>query len=260
MATYNKRGYKQPKPQEENTDNQVDQFEEVVVEDSKTAEVFDALDAKASVFEEFFAKNQKVIFGVVGAVAGLALIYGLYTKFVVEPKETEAASEMFQAQQYFDQAGNGFASDSLYNLALNGGEGKYGLLRIIDEFSGTNAANLAEFYAGLSYLNTGKYKEAITHLEKYKANDKITKPLALGAIGDAFIENGQKEEALKYYTKAISADDNEFTTPRFLFKAGTLSLDLGKKEEALKYFTKIKEQYPMSNEGVSIDGYIGLAQ
>lgn len=260
MATYNKRGYKQPKPQEENTDNQVDQFEEVVVEDSKTAEVFNTLDEKAGIFEDFFAKNQKVIFGVVGAVAGLALIYGLYTKFVVEPKETEAAGEMFQSQQFFDQAQNGFASDSLYNLALNGGEGKYGFLRIIDEYSGTNAANLAEYYAGLAYLNTGKFKEAIQHLGNYTAKDKVTKPLALGAIGDAFIENGQKQEALDYYIKAIAADENEFTTPRFLFKAGTLCLDLGKKEDALKYFTKIKEQYPMSNEGSSIDGYIGLAQ
>nr|WP_317631309.1 tetratricopeptide repeat protein [uncultured Flavobacterium sp.] len=260
MATYNKRGYKQPKPEEEKTENQVDQFEEVVVEEGSTTEVFETLDEKASIFQDFFVKNQKIIFGVVGAVAGLALIYGLYSKFVVEPKETEAAGEMFQAQQYFDQAGNGFAADSLYNLALNGGEGKYGLLRIIEDYSGTKAANLAQFYAGLSYLNTGKFKEAISHLEKYKAEDKITKPLALGAIGDAFVENGQKEQALDYYTKAINADKNEFTTPRFLFKAANLSIELGKKADALKYFTQIKEQYPMANEAANIDGYIGLAQ
>jgi tetratricopeptide (TPR) repeat protein len=260
MATYNKRGYKQPKPQDENTENQVDQFEEVVTDNSTTAEIFNTLDEKAGKFEGFVAKNQKLIFGVVGAFAGIALIYGLYTKFVAEPKETEAANEMFQAQQYFTQAGQGFAADSLYNLALNGGEGKYGLLRIIEDYSGTEAANLAQYYAGLSYLNTGKFKEAITHLEKYKANDKITKPLALGAIGDAFVENDQKEEGLAYYIKAYKADNNEFTTPRFLFKAGTLALDLGKKEEALKYFTDIKEQYSTSIEASNVEGYIGLAQ
>jgi len=260
MATYNKRGYKQPKPEDENTENQENQFEEVVADKSATAEIFNSLDDKAGRIEGFVIKNQKIIFGVVGAVAGIALIYTLYSKFVAEPKETEAANEMFQAQQYFTQAGQGFAADSLYNLALNGGEGKYGLLRIIEDYSGTEAANLAQYYAGLSYLNTGKFKDAITHLEKYKANDKITKPLALGAIGDAFVENNQKEEALAYYIKAYSADNNEFTKPRFLFKAGTLSLDLGKKTEALKYFTEIKEQFPTSIEGANIEGYIGLAQ
>jgi len=260
MATYNKRGFKQPKPENENTENQVDQFEEVGAGASTTAEIFNTLDDKAGRIEGFVAKNQKLIFGVVGAFAGLALVYGLYFKFVAEPNQKEAANEMFQAQQFFAQAEQGFASDSLFNLALNGGEGKYGFLRIIEDYSGTDAANLAQYYAGLAYLNTGKFKEAIAHLEKYKADDKVTKPLALGAIGDAFIENNQKPEALAYYIKAFKADNNDFTTPRFLFKAGTLCLDLGKKEEALKYFTNIKEQYATSIEGANIDAYIGLAQ
>ncbi|UYW01660.1 hypothetical protein K5I29_01670 [Flavobacterium agricola] len=259
MATYNKRGYKQPKPEDENTENQVNQFDEVVADGSATAEIFNTLDDKAGRIEGFVAKNQKLIFGVVGAFAGIALVYGLYFKFVAEPNDKEAANEMFQAQQYFTQAEQGFVADSLYNLALNGGEGKYGFLRIMQDYSGTEAANLAQYYAGLAYLNTGKYKEAIAHLEKYKANDNITKPLALGAIGDAFVENEQKQEALAYYIKAFKADNNDFTTPRFLFKAGTLALDLGKKEEALKYFTDIKEQYATSIEGANIDGYIGLA-
>ena len=36
-------------------------------------------------------------------------------------------------------------SDSLFRLALNGGEGKYGFLDIVDEYSGTKAANLANY-------------------------------------------------------------------------------------------------------------------
>ena len=46
MATYNKRGYKAPKPEEEKVKNE---FEEVIdTSDSTTAEVFDTLDETAS--------------------------------------------------------------------------------------------------------------------------------------------------------------------------------------------------------------------
>ena len=42
----------------------------------------------------------------------------------------------------------------LYNLALNGGEGKYGFIDIIDNYGSTDAGNLANYYAGMAFLNT----------------------------------------------------------------------------------------------------------
>jgi hypothetical protein len=55
---------------------------------------------------------------------------------VAEPKQLEAADEMFVAQENFL---NGVASDSLYKLSLNGSEGKFGFIKIADEYSGTDA-------------------------------------------------------------------------------------------------------------------------
>ena len=46
-------------------------------------------------------------------------------------------NEMYTAKKYFDDAVNGISSDSLYKMSLNGGEGKYGMLDIISEYSGT---------------------------------------------------------------------------------------------------------------------------
>jgi hypothetical protein len=54
----------------------------------------------------------------------------VYQKFVAEPKQLEAADEMFVAQENFQQATNGVASDSLYKLSLNGSEGKPDLLKL----------------------------------------------------------------------------------------------------------------------------------
>jgi len=261
MATYNKRGYKAPKPKDEAVENQVDVdvLDDIKEEDSATAEVFNTLDESANKLEDWVAKNQKYILVVVGAIAVVAAGYLLYNKFIVEPKEDEAANEMFQAQQYFQQAVDGqTANDSLYNLALKGGEGKLGFIGIADNYSGTKAANLAHYYAGMSYLNTGKFKEAVQQLEQFNSSDMFLKAIATGAIGDAFSELGQKEDALSYYQKAADVNANDFTTPRYLYKAGQMALEMGKKAEALKFFTEIKDKYETSQEGAGIDAMIAM--
>jgi tetratricopeptide (TPR) repeat protein len=258
MATYNKRGYKTPKAKEENDDL----IENVIVDekDSTTAGVFNSLDKTASKTEEWIAKNQKVIFGVVAVIALITVGYVLFQKFVAEPKEDDAADQMFVAQQNFQKATDGVKSDSLYNLSLKGSEGKFGFIDIAEKYSGTDAGNLANYYAGMAYLNTGKYLEAIKYLEKFNSKDVVLSTLAIGAIGDAYAQQNNQKEALSFYVKASESNKNDFTTPRFLLKAGRTALTLGNKADALKYFTEIKEKYEASPEAGSIDALIGLAQ
>ena len=265
MATYNKRGYKTPKEKEEKVDNTgfTEEMSNVDEANSTTAGVFSKLDEGASKTEEWVEKNQKYIFIVLGAVAILTIGYLLYNKYVAEPKQDTAANEMFDAQQFFKQATEATtpnATDSLYKLALNGKDKKIGFLKIADDFSGTDAGNLANYYAGMSLLNTGKFQEAIKYLENFSSNDKMLKPLAIGAIGDANSELNKSKEALEFYVKAAETNKNELTTPRFLLKAGQTALSLGNKTDALKYFTEIKEKYETSPDAQGIDGYIGMTQ
>jgi tetratricopeptide (TPR) repeat protein len=258
MATYNKRGYKAPK-EKEVKDTTV---EDVIIDekDSTTAGVFSALDETATKTEDWVARNQKIIIGIVGAVALFTVGYLAYQKFIAEPKQLEAADEMFVAQQNFQLATDGVKSDSLYKLALNGSEGKFGFLKIADEYSGTDAGNLANYYAGIAYLNTGKFTEAIDYLSKFKSDDIVLSALAKGAVGDAYAQKNQLKEALENYIKAVDANKNDFTTPRFLLKAGKTALALGDKEAALKYFTNIKENFQSAPEAASVDALIGLSQ
>ncbi|MFV8467097.1 tetratricopeptide repeat protein [Flavobacterium sp. LB1P62] len=257
MATYSKRGYKAPKEKEVN-----DVVEEVKIDekDSTTAGVFSTLDETASRTEDWVARNQKVIIGLVAGVALFTVGYLAYQKFIATPKQDEAANEMFVAQENFQKATDGVASDSLYKLSLNGSEGKFGFLKIADEYSGTDAGNLANYYAGLAYLNTGKYNEAIEYLGKFKSEDIVLGALAKGAIGDAYSQKNQPKEALENYVKAAESNKNDFTTPRFLLKAGKAALALGNKADALKYFTDIKENFDATPEAASVDVLIGLAQ
>ena len=210
--------------------------------------------------EDWVAKNQKIIIGLVAAAAIITIGYLAYQRFIAAPKQEDAANEMFLAQQNFQKATDGVASDSLYKLSLNGSEGKFGFLKIADEYSGTDAGNLANYYAGIAYLNTGKYTEAIDYLKKFKSDDIVLGALAEGAIGDAYSQKNQAKEALDSYVKAANMNKNDFTTPRFLLKAGKTALALGNKSDALKYFTDIKDNYDGSPEGASIDVLIGSAQ
>ena len=260
MATYNKRGYKTPKEKEEKLDNNFIEDVKVDEKDSTTAGVFNTLDQTASKTEEWVARNQKYIFGVVTVIALVTVSYLMYQKFVAQPKEDEAANEMFEAQQNFQKAVDGTKSDSLFALSLKGAEGKFGFKDIAEKFAGTDAGNLANYYAGIAYLNTGKYAEAITSLEKFKSKDAVLGVLAVGAIGDAYSQQNQPKKALENYLKASEMTKNDFTTPRFLLKAGQTSLALGNKADALKYFTEIKEKFESTPEASNVDALIGLAQ
>ncbi|MEZ4817070.1 MAG: hypothetical protein R2776_03770 [Flavobacteriaceae bacterium] len=252
MATYKKRGYK-PKTKAE---------KEVQLEEgSTTAEVFNTLDQTASRTEAWVEKNQKIIFGVVGAVAIGVLGYILYQKFVQEPNQLEAVTEVTQANSYYEQAVNATtAKDSLYNLALNGNAGKYGLLDIADKYSGTPTGNVANYQVGMAYLNTYKYQEAINYLDKFSTDDPLLGPLAKGGIGDAFAQLNQPEEAYKYYKEAVAMSSNEMTTPRFLLKAGIMALNLGKAGEAYDFFNRITEEYKDAAEAAQAKIYKGQAE
>lgn len=264
MATYNKRGYKSPKEKEEKLDNNfIEEVTKVDDKDSTTAGVFSKLDEGASKTEAWVEKNQKGIFGFLAVIVLITVGYLMYNKFVAEPKQDDAAEAMFQAQQYFKQAtdeNDEKKSDSLYNLSLNGGEGKKGFIKLAEDFSGTDAANLANYSAGMASYRVGKYAEAIKFLEKYDGADMITKALSIGTIGDANAELGKNKEALEFYVKASEANVNGMTTPRFLLKAGQIAMVLGQKADALKYFTEVKEKYESSQEAQGIDAMIGMAQ
>lgn len=250
MATYKKK-YK-AKTKEEKEQN--------IEEGSTTAEVFNTLDESASKTEAFVEKNQKYIFVIIGVVAFAVLGYLGYKEFIAEPKQAMAMNDMFQAQKYFNDAVNGTAKDSLYNLALTGGEGKFGMLDIIEEYSGTPSANLASYYVGTAYLRLKDYKSAVEHLNNFKSDDEILAPLAKGNIGDAFVQLNQPKDALDYYEEAFKMRDNEYTTPMYLYKAGAIALDLGQADKALDYFKRIKEDYPNATEAATVDVFIGKAQ
>lgn len=248
MATYKKTGSK-AKDAKNNLEDK-----------STTAEVFKTLDQTASKSEQFIMKNQNIIFIILGLIVASILGYLAYQKYVKAPKEKEAANELAFPKAYFENAiNNTVAADSLFTLALNGADGKYGFVDIADEYSGTKAGNLANYYAGISYLRLKKYKEAIDYLEDFSSKDELLGPIAKGAIGDAFSDINQPKDAFDYYIKAAELKDNNFSTPLFLFKAGNTAMELENYSKAQELFERIKNDYPNAVEAQNIDIYINKA-
>jgi len=248
MATYKKTGSK------------IKDAQNNIEDKSTTAEVFNTLDQTASKSEQFIQKNQNIIFIVIGLIVASILGYLAYQKYVKAPKEKEAANELAFPKAYFDNAiNNSVAADSLFTLALKGADGKYGFVDIADEYSGTKAGNLANYYAGISYLRLKNYKEAIDYLEDFSSKDELLGPIAKGAIGDAFADINQPQDAFDYYMKAANLKDNNFSTPLFLFKAGNTAMELENFSKAQELFEKIKNDYPTATEAQNIDIYINKA-
>lgn len=198
--------------------------------------------------EQYIEDNQKVITYVIAAVVLVVGGYLAFHRFYLQPKEKEALSQMFMAENYFEK-------DS-FNIAINGDGNYLGFLDIIDDYGMTKSANRAKYYTGISYLHLGQYQDAIDYLKKFKTDDLLLAPVKLGAIGDAMLQLGENENALKQYKKAYAETENELTTPVYKMKAAKLLESMNKFDEALKLYEEIKKDYPQSTEGTTVDKYI----
>ena len=202
--------------------------------------------------EHYIEENQKSLTIIVVAIVVVVLGYLGYRNLYVAPMEQEARSQIYMAERYFEL-------DSFY-LALYG-DGNYpGFIDIIEEYSVTQTANLSRYYAGISYLRIEEYQNAIEYLTRFDARDQLVSPVALGAIGDAWVELGELENAVSFYIKAARRRANEFTSPIYWMKAGQVYEELEKYNRALEAYENILDDYPETTEGRQVDKYIARVQ
>jgi predicted negative regulator of RcsB-dependent stress response len=193
-----------------------------------------------------YSKQILVGFAAVIIIGGGILAYHY---LVSAPNEKKASEAMRYAEEYFRQ-------DSV-KLALEGDNLNPGFLKIISKFSGTKAANLANFYAGSCYLTMGDFKNAAKHLEDFSTSEPLVKARAKALLADADSELGKKEEAVKLYKEAGTIfDKDDYYSPQYLFRAGYLYESMGKTKEAIEVYKMIKEKYPLFKE-YDIDKYLG---
>lgn len=197
--------------------------------------------------EQFLESHYKELLIALGVIIVLIAAFWL-GRIYLGKKNLEAQSQMYQAERYLEM-------DSL-NLALNGDGNYLGFLDIAKEYKHTKAGNQAIYDAGICYLHLGQYEDALDFLGRYTKKDKMIGSLAIGAMGDAYIELGDTDKGLAKYVEAADYAKNSFNTPIFLMKAGEIYELNSSYTEALKMYERIQNEYPESTEGLSIDKYI----
>lgn len=210
--------------------------------------IIDIVETKDNI-QDYFNKNSKMIIGLLALLFVLIVGYFIWKYMIIAPKEKAAVEQMYKAQEQF-------AKDSFALALENPGSGYEGFLEIIDNYSGTNAANSAKYYAGVSYLNLGRFDDAIEYLSGVKSKGDILPIMKLGTLGDAYSESGDIEKAKSFYKKAIAAEDNDFLTPYYLQKLGYLELKLGNKNEATAAFQRIKDDFSKSRFVADIEKFV----
>jgi tetratricopeptide (TPR) repeat protein len=198
-------------------------------------------------------KNQQlIVYLLAGGLIAVAGFFG-YSELYQKPLEAKAADAMYVAEKYF-------ANDSS-ELVLKGDGTSKGVLYIIKEFGGTKAANLANYYAGMSYYRLKDYNKAIEYLKDFSSDAKQVQAVAYGSIGDAYSELKKNDEAIEYYKKAgTHFPEDEAISSEYLFRAASFLELNGKNDAALEIYQQIKQNYPKSEKGFSIDKYINRIQ
>jgi tetratricopeptide (TPR) repeat protein len=218
----------------------------------KTEEQFAVVEETLTRTEQWVENNQKTLSTIVFAIVGAIALYLAFDKFYVDPINEEAQQELFKSVSYFE-------ADS-FNLALNGVNGEYGLLDIIDDYGSTEAGNLANYYAGVCFLKTGDNESAIDYLSDFSSDDEVVSSVAYGSMGDAYMNTGEFDNAINYWTKAAFNSKNDFTTPIYLKRAAMALEEDGNLDRALEYYTIIQKEYSNSDEARDIDKFITRAQ
>jgi len=195
--------------------------------------------------QDKYEQNKKRINTGITVVLLAVVGFFAYQKFVKEPKETKAANAISYAQMYF-------ANDSL-NQALNGDGQHQGLLQIIKKYGGTKAGNLAQYYAGVSYLQMNDPKNAIKHLKEFDAKGTNVAYVAYGALGDAYMENNNVKEGIEYYNKAAGNKDDNLLTPIYLYRAAMAYELNNQPDKAKDNYKRIRDEYPQSMQAREID-------
>lgn len=186
--------------------------------------------------EAFVIKYKVVIIVAIIAIVVCVLGFLAYSNYVSEPKENAAQETIFYAQESFNNGD--------FETALNGDGTHLGFLAFIEKNSGTDAANIAEAYAGICYAQLGNYDEAIKHLEAYNGEDQIIAPQMKHALGNCYSHKNNYEKAISLLLEAADEANNPAVTPYCWFDVAAMYVEQGKKAEAVELYAKIKQEYP----------------
>lgn len=191
-------------------------------------------------------KQNKTLVVIVSAVLIGGIGFSLYHFMYKVPRENEAIAAIYKVQGYYEV-------DS-FKLVLKDAP------KLAEKYSGTKGGNLCNYYSGMCYLRVGDYKKGLEYLENTSFDDVVMSSLSLCNIGDAYIENKDLDNGLKFYLKSVAKAEDEFSAVWTRKKAAKVYEKKNQWKEALELYEQIKANYAEVQDAYDVDKYIARAQ
>ncbi len=197
-----------------------------------------------------YDQNKSTIIGVaIAVIIAIGGSIGYY--YYSTAQEAEAQQLMADATQaYLNQD---------YETALTGSEADFtvGFEQIINNYSITDAANLAHYYAAVCEYNLGNPQEALSYINEYEIPEGIMGVGPISFNGVILTDIGNHAEAAEIYVKAAEWDVNDSTTPYNYLEAAKAFQDAGNTEKAREYAQKIVDEYSESQQATNAQKLLG---
>lgn len=203
--------------------------------------------------QEFYLQHKTIIISSAVAVIlaiGLAIGYHYWQK----AQNKKALKLISDAQTYF--------MTGQYQKALNGSKEDFtvGLVQIINDYGGTQAGNLARYYAAVSAYKLGNVDKALTYIENYEVPQGILGVASISLHGTLQMAAGHFKKAAELFVKAAKWDINDSTTPFNYLEAAKAYEKAGNIDAGLKYTNLIINKYPNSNQVAGAQKLLGVLQ
>lgn len=196
-------------------------------------------------------EDYKTLIGaIIGGVVVLTLGIYWYSEMYQAPREEKAQVELYKVEQEFNR-------DS-FAIVLNGrtiqgsANNMIGAVGIISEYGGTDASNIAHYYAGISSLRLGQFAAALDYLDNF-SGEELMQTQAYTLMGDAASEMQDMDGALGYYQKAAGYTENVPLQAYAKYKVAKVLEQQGKKAEAVKYLQEIMDTDRQIAESLGVD-------
>src|SRR5699024_8082078 len=152
--------------------------------------------------QAFYLNNRNTII-TAGVVVLLAIALAIGYHYYKKGQNKKAAKKMAMAEEYM--------LHSKFKLALSGSEAQstVGFKYIINNYSGTKAANLAQYYSAISEFQLGNTKKAISYINNYEPPEGILGVAPLSFKAMLYVQTGKYEKGAQTYVKAAKWDKNK---------------------------------------------------
>lgn len=194
---------------------------------------------------EKVANNKSVIYWLLGAIIVIAALCAGYIWLYKAPQTKKAQAALDKVEM------TAMGNDSIAAVEF---------AKVANDYSGTDAGNIAALQAATAFYRQGKYNETVKYLDKFKSgDDKVLGAQTQVLKADALVNLKKYDEALGAYDKALKdATGNEQIAPIVLWKKANIYDEQKKYDEALKCYEQIKEGYPTFTfgNGLTIEAYI----